>query len=145
MGTRHINIQLYTSRAAIVHKKWVCLTGGKGQTKIQAIYASSENMHNVKANKHYIRVCEKDFAVQLNTKLDISLSKIDNFQQQISTLGNRLTSLEGAFSSFTVDVNRSVSELRALIISRFDAVQANFLSRSEAAHGKIVLLRSALS
>ena len=59
MGTRHINIQLYTSRAAIVHKKWVCLTGGKGQTKIQAIYASSENIYIVKANKHYVRVCEK--------------------------------------------------------------------------------------
>ena len=79
------------------------------------------------------------FAVQLNTKLDISLAKTDNLQQQISTLGNRLTSLEGAFSSFTVDVNRSISEL----ISRFDAVQASCLRRSEAAaHGKIVLLRS---
>ena len=87
----------------------------------------------------YLRTSQ-NFAVQLNTKLDISLAKTDDLQQQSSTLGNGLTSLEDAFSAFTVDVNRGISGL----ISRFDAVQANCLGRSEAAHEKI-LLRSVLS
>ena len=76
--------------------------------------------------------------VQLNKKLDISLAKTDILQQQISSLGNRLSSLEGAFSSFTVETNRSISAL----ISRFDAMQATC---SDPANDQVRLLRSALS
>ena len=82
----------------------------------------------------------EDSVLQLNAKVDISLAKTDNLQQQISALGNRLTSLESAFSSFSSEVNQRISQLFA----RFDVVPSN-CSACSALQGNLETFRSTLS
>ena len=79
--------------------------------------------------------------LQLQEQVKLCCARQYMLDSQVTDLNGRLSSLESRFSSISTDISSNFSEAFA----RIDACQSSCLTRSEAAHGKLVLIRSALS
>ena len=80
-------------------------------------------------------------ALQLQQQVDHCNARQVTLEATVGDLTGRLSSLESRFAEFSAEVSSNFTEAFA----RIDTFQTNCLGRSEAAHAKLVLIRTALS